>query len=105
MLTKGEIRKIKLIAHEIENYKFEAVDNSTGTPLVLNNQAFTSVTLGDDPDRVMDVTISKPSEYFRNGMDCFLYECIVYPSVYILTLLCAFELEMPDKTWLPNYRS
>jgi hypothetical protein len=61
LITKGEIRKIKLIGHETKHYKFEAIDNSTGEPLVLNNQAFASVTLGDDPDRIMDVTISKPS--------------------------------------------
>ena len=69
MLTKGEIRKIKLIGHETKQYKFEAIDNSTGESLVLNNQAFSSVTLGEDPDRVMDVVISKPSKFkFR-----FLY--------------------------------
>ena len=62
LITKGEIRKVKLIGHETKHYKFEAVDNSTGESLVLNNQAFTSVTLGDDPDQVMDVTISKPSK-------------------------------------------
>ena len=61
LITKGEMRKIKLIGHETKHYKFEAIDNSTGKPLVLNNQAFASVTLGDDPDRVMDLTISKPS--------------------------------------------
>lgn len=59
----GEIRKIKLIGHEAKHYKFEAIDNSTGESLVLNNQAFTSVTLGDDPDRVMEITIGKPSKY------------------------------------------
>lgn len=63
LLTKGEIRKIKLIGHETKHYKFEAIDNSTGEPLVLNNQVFANVILGDEPDRVMEVTISKPSEY------------------------------------------
>ena len=63
LLTKGEARKIKLIGHEIKHYKFEAIDNSTGEALVLNNQAFASVSLGEDPDRVMEVTISKPSKY------------------------------------------
>lgn len=63
LLTKGEMRKIKLVGREREHYKFEAIDNSTGEALVLNNQAFASVSLGEDPDRVMEVTISKPSTY------------------------------------------
>lgn len=58
----GEIRKIKLIGHEAKHYKFEAIDNSTGESLALNNQAFTSITLGDDPDQMMEITISKPSK-------------------------------------------
>lgn len=62
LLTMGEIRKIKLIGHEAKHYKFEAIDNSTGESLALNNQAFTSITLGDDPDQMMEITISKPSK-------------------------------------------
>ena len=65
LLTKGEVRKIKLIGHKTKHYKFEAIDNNTGEALVLNNQAFASVSLGEDPDRVMEVTISKPSKYKR----------------------------------------
>lgn len=63
LLTKGDVRKIKLIGNAAKHYKFEAVDNSTEESLVLNNQPFTSLVLGEDPDKVMDITISNPSEY------------------------------------------
>ena len=61
-LTKGDIRKIKLIGHTAKHYKFEAIDNSTGESLVLNNQPFTSLVLGEDPDKITEVAISKPSK-------------------------------------------
>ena len=65
LLTKGDIRKIKLIGHTAKHYKFEVVNNSTGESLVLNNQPFTNIVLGDDPDKVMEITVSNPSEYHK----------------------------------------
>ena len=62
LLTKGDIRKIKLIGNTAKHYKFEAVDNRTGESLVLNNQPFTTLTLSDDPDKVTEIIIAKPSK-------------------------------------------
>lgn len=58
----GKTRKIKLVGHDRKRYKFEAIDSATGDSLVLNKLAFITVNLGDDPDRVFDVIISKPSK-------------------------------------------